>query len=129
MLVLANMYRNFVWAGSFPSLHVVMAFSISALFGLSQFIWTTSSACTMSGGFGGGGRFSKCSLHLFNWSSSMVSTLPFLSLMGLSVYLYFPANFLVISCTVVSGFLGLMHLLFLWIGLQLSFHCLFFRCS
>ncbi|KAK2190215.1 hypothetical protein NP493_87g11017 [Ridgeia piscesae] len=54
----------------------------------------------MSGGFWGGGRFSsssKCSLHLFNWSSSLVSTLPFLSLIGLSVRLYFPANFLIIS--------------------------------
>ncbi|KAK2181500.1 hypothetical protein NP493_394g01015 [Ridgeia piscesae] len=80
-----------------------MAFSISALLGLSQFIWSTSSAGVMSGGFWGGGRFSsssKCSLHLFNWSSSLVSTLPFLSLIGLSVRLYFPANFLVIpySC-------------------------------
>ncbi|KAK2157297.1 hypothetical protein NP493_1886g00009 [Ridgeia piscesae] len=46
------------------------------------------------------GRFSsssKCSLHLFNWSSSLVSTLPFLSLIGLSVRLYVPANFLFIS--------------------------------
>ncbi|KAK2173967.1 hypothetical protein NP493_840g01043 [Ridgeia piscesae] len=77
-----------------------MAFSISALLGLSQFIWSTSSAGVMSGGFWGGGRFSsssKCSLHLFNLSSSLVSTLPFLSLIGLSVRLYFPANFLVIS--------------------------------
>ena len=77
-----------------------MAFSISALLGLSQFIWSTSSAGVMFGGFWGGGRFnssSKCSLHLFNWSSSLVSILPFLSLIGLSVRLYFPANFLVIS--------------------------------
>ena len=54
----------------------------------------------MSGGFWGGGRFSstsKCSLHLFNWSTSLVSTLPFLSLIGLSVRLYFPTNFLVVS--------------------------------
>ena len=77
-----------------------MALSIPALLGLSQFIWSTSSAGAMSGGFRGGGRFSsssKLSLHLFNWSSSLVSTLPFLSLMGLSVYLYFPANCLVTS--------------------------------
>ena len=77
-----------------------MAFSISALLGLSQFIWSTSSAGVMFGGFWGGGRFnssSKCSLHLFNWSSSLVNTLPFLSLIGLSVRLYFPTNFLVIS--------------------------------
>ena len=38
------------------------------------------------------------SLQLCNWSSSLVRILPFLSLMGLSVCLYFPANFLVISC-------------------------------
>ena len=30
------------------------------------------------------------------WYSSLVSTLPFLSLMGLSVCLYFPSNFLII---------------------------------
>ena len=77
-----------------------MAFSISALLGLSQFIWSTSSAGVVSGGFWGGGPFSsssKCSLHLFNWSSSLVSTFPFLSLIGLSVRLYFHANFLVMS--------------------------------
>ncbi|KAK2139273.1 hypothetical protein NP493_6557g00002 [Ridgeia piscesae] len=94
-----------------------MAFSISALLGLSQFIWRTSSAGVMSGGFWGGGRFSsssKCSLHLFNWSSSLVSTLPFLSLIGLSVRLYFPANFLLFH-TVVSCFLGLMHPLLPWL--------------
>ena len=54
----------------------------------------------MSGEFWRSGRFSsfsKCSLHIFNWSSSLVSTLPFLSLIGLSVRLYFTANFLVIS--------------------------------
>ncbi|KAK2193869.1 hypothetical protein NP493_5g17096 [Ridgeia piscesae] len=84
-----------------------MAFSISVLLGLSQFIWSTSSAGAMSGGFWGGGRFSnssKCSLHLFNCSSTLVSTLPFLSLIGLSVCLYFHANFLVISysCVMLS---------------------------
>ena len=41
--------------------------------------------------------FFKMFLHLFYWSSSLVSTLPFLSLIGLSVRLYFPAHFLVIS--------------------------------
>ena len=59
-----------------------------------------SSAGVMSGRFWGGGRFSsssKCSLNLFNWSSSLVNILPFLSLIGLSVRLYFPANCLVIS--------------------------------
>ena len=42
-------------------------------------------------------QFFKLSSHLFNWSSSLVSTLQFFSLMGLSVCLYFPANCLVIS--------------------------------
>ena len=115
---------------AFPLFIWWMAFSISALLGLSQFIWSTSSAGVMSGGFWGGDRFSsysKCSLHLFNWPSSLVSTLPFLSLMGLSVRLYFPANFLVIS--VVSCFLELVHPLLPWLGLQWSLPCLFLRCS
>ena len=65
----------FVWWGilsgpeAFPLFVWWMAFSSSALLGLSQFIWSTSSAGAMSGGFCGSGRFSsssKSSLHLFN---------------------------------------------------------------
>ena len=85
---------------AFPLFTWWMAFSISTLLGFSQFFWSTSSAGAMSGGFWGGGRFSSssiCSFHLFNWSSSLVSTLPFLSLMGLCMCLYFPANCLVIA--------------------------------
>ena len=55
--------------------------------------------------------------HLFNWSSSLVSTLPFLSLIGLSVACTFLLIFLLFH-TVVSCFLGLVHPLLPWLGLQ-----------
>ena len=54
----------------------------------------------MSGGLLGAGRFnssSKWSLHLPIWSSSLVRITSFLSFIGLSACLNFPASFLVVS--------------------------------
>ena len=79
--------------------NVMIAFLISSLVSLSLFNSSHSSACCISAVFTVAGLVNNSSTYsaqLFVCFSIVVSVFPFLSLIGVLTYLYFPANRLVV---------------------------------